>query len=80
MLTSSLHATGPALAQPVNNHRAAAARLVRCSRGRATCVRPINFRDDRAAEQQAQGTNVAAKKTATKVAVFSSGEGGISVT
>jgi hypothetical protein len=79
MLTSSLHTTGPALANPGNNHRAAAARLVRCSRGRATCVSPINFRDDKAAEQQTQGTDLASKKTATKLTVFSSGEYRVSV-
>jgi hypothetical protein len=51
-----------------------AARLVRGSKGRQVCVRPVNFRENGSEAQQAQGIDLAAKKAATKITVFSSGK------
>lgn len=72
MLGTSLHLQGATPTLSSSTHPAAA-RFVRCSRSRQTCVRPVNFKEDGADAQQAQGTDLAAKKAATKVAVFSSG-------
>lgn len=47
-------------------------RVLRC-RGRASCVRPVGFLKEGPA-QDTQSTDIAAKKAATKVAVFSSGK------
>jgi hypothetical protein len=73
MMNANLQRKGvsPATASSNRFNQPSAARLV--SRGRQVCVRPVNFREDGAEAQPTQGTDLAAKKAATKITVFSSG-------